>query len=197
MTATAALVLAAGASTRYRNAGGRCETKLVDIFRGEPMVRHAVRAALGASCTPVLVVTGHAYEAVEAALAGLPVRFLHNPGFATGLASSLRVGLEALGAAEAAVVLLGDMPLVESGTVRRLIKGAADDPLAQAVVPVAGGVRGNPVLLRRSLFGAAARLTGDEGARRLLRDPALALAEVAMVEAGVRVDVDEPGGFEP
>lgn len=194
----AALVLAAGRATRYRAAGGQAESKLVDLFAGEPLVRHAARAALGAGLAPVVVVTGHAAPAVRAALDGLPVCFVHNVDFSTGLSASLRAGLAALGeASTAAVVLLGDMPLVTPGLIDALVRGWGDVPGADAAVPVtAESGRGNPVLLARSVFAAAGRLTGDEGARRLLRDPALRVVEVPAPGAEARLDIDDPAGFQ-
>ena len=195
----AALVLAAGRSTRYRAAGGQAESKLVDSFAGEALVRHAVRAALGARLAAVVVVTGHAGLAVEAALDRLPVLFVHNGDYGTGLASSLRTGLAALdGRIEASVVLLGDMPLVTPALIKALVTAWESASQADAAVPVtSSGERGNPVLLARSLFAAAGRLTGDEGARRLLRDPGLRVIEVPVTGNAARLDIDEPAGFAP
>lgn len=191
--AVAAVVLAAGRSTRYAAAGGPGPTKLVADLRGEPLVRHVVRAALGAGLTPVVAVTGHARAAVEIALAGLEVVLTPNAAFAEGLATSLRCGLAAVPpAASGIVILLGDMPLVGVPVLRALAEAARANPGADAVVPVWRGRRGNPVLLGRTLFAAASRLTGDEGARRLLRDPRLRVVEVAMGDGSVRLDVDEP-----
>jgi len=126
-------------------------------------VRRVARAALASCARPVVVVTGHARMDVETALAGLPLVFAFNPDFASGLASSLRIGVAALPAsAPGAVVLLGDMPDVEAAIIDRIVRvfltGA--DPLA--AVPVHAGRRGNPVLLGRALFAALARLEGDE-----------------------------------
>ena len=189
---TDAVILAAGRSTRYRASGGTAPSKLVDLFAGEPMLRHVVRAALASRAGAVVVVTGHAREAVEASAAGAAVRFAHNPDYASGLASSLRVGLAALGPEPAAaMVLLGDMPLVDAATIDALIDAAVTDPAADAMIPVHRGLRGNPVLLTRRLFAAASRLAGDEGARRLLRDPSVRVREIAFADDAVRRDVDE------
>ncbi len=193
----AAIVLAAGRASRYRAAGGQAVSKLVAGFRGEPLVRHAVRAAVASRATPVVVVTGHARAAVETALEGFAVRFVHNPDFASGLASSLRTGLAAIGdAATAVVVLLGDMPLVTADLVDALIASSDAAPAAGAALPVVEGVRGNPVLLARCLFGPAARLRGDEGARRLLREPGLTVLEIEVRGDAARLDIDEPSGLQ-
>ncbi len=195
MAEVGAVVLAAGRSQRFRAEGGLEETKLVAALDGKPLVRHAAEAALGSRARPVVVVTGHAREAVEAALAGLPVVFAHNADFASGLASSLRAGVAALPPSVAgALILLGDMPRIEAALVDSLVDAFAARPQALAAAPVRAGRRGNPVLLSRALFPALARLTGDEGARRLIgeADP-LAIVEVEVAGDGVTLDVDTPG----
>src|SRR6185437_13977294 len=82
MAEIAAIVLAAGRASRYRAAGGAEPTKLVAEYRGQPLVRWAARAALASRARPVIVVTGHARAEVEAVLAGLDLRFVHNADFA-------------------------------------------------------------------------------------------------------------------
>ena len=111
----AALVLAAGRSSRM---GG--PNKLLAEISGRPLVRIVAEAALASRARPVLVVTGHQRERVEAALAGLPVEFVHNPAFAGGLGTSLRAGIAALPAqADGAIVCLGDMPQVDATMIDR------------------------------------------------------------------------------
>jgi molybdenum cofactor cytidylyltransferase len=195
VTKVAALVLAAGRSSRFRKAGGAEETKLVAMLGGKPIVLRVVEAALASRARPVIVVVGHARGAVEAALGGLPVTIVFNPDYATGLASSLRTGLTAAPAdAGGALVLLGDMPNVEARLVDALIGALEARPNAQAIAPAEGGRRGNPVLLGRKLFERARRLEGDEGARRLLAS--LKESEVVEIDpppgSDVSFDVDTP-----
>ncbi|CAN7169992.1 molybdopterin-binding/glycosyltransferase family 2 protein [Bosea sp. LjRoot9] len=184
----AGMVLAAGRSTRMGEAN-----KLLQAVRGKPLVRHAVEAQLASRAGPVLVVTGHQQKEVVAALAGLDVRLVHNPDFASGLASSVKAGLAALPAsAPGVVVSLGDMPNVTAQVIDRLAEVFADRPDALAVVPTLLGQRGNPVLLARALFPAVARLTGDQGARRLLDEAGEAVAEVPLDDPAIALDVDTP-----
>ena len=144
----AAIILAAGRSQRFRAEGGREISKLVASLDGKPLVRHVAEAALASRARPVVVVTGHAREAVEAALAGLPVAFVDNAGFATGLASSLNVGVAALPSGVAgALIILGDMPEIEAATLDCLIDAFARRPDALAATPIHAGRRGNPALL--------------------------------------------------
>ena len=194
MTEIAAIILAAGRSSRYLAGGGAEASKLIACYRGEALVRRVARAALATRARPVVVVTGHARIEVEASLAGLPLAFAFNPDFASGLASSLRTGVAALPeSTPGAVVLLGDMPDIEAATIDRIVNAFSATPSALAAVPVHAGRRGNPVLLGRALFTAVARLEGDEGARRLLREAAPdRVAEVRFDDVAVTLDIDTP-----
>ncbi|WP_332685042.1 molybdopterin-binding/glycosyltransferase family 2 protein [Bosea sp. (in: a-proteobacteria)] len=184
----AGLVLAAGRSTRMGEGN-----KLLQPVRGEPLVRHAVKAQLASRARPVLVVVGHQEAEVRAALTGLDVTFVRNPAFAEGLAGSLKAGVAALPAeAEGVVVSLGDMPNVTAGVIDRLAQAFADRPEALAVAPTLLGQRGNPVLLAKALFAQVAGLAGDEGARRLLAGAGDAVEEVPLDDPAIALDVDTP-----
>ena len=188
---TAAIILAAGMASRYRAADPSLATKLVAALGGTPLVRHVARAALDSRARPVVVVTGHAQAEVGQALAGLHLDMVHNPDFAQGLSTSLKAGLAALGAGiDGALVLLGDMPGISAPLLDRLIGAFEATRGVDAVVPVHAGRRGNPALLGRALFGAAGRLTGDEGARRLLLEARV--LEVAIEDPAVTIDIDDP-----
>lgn len=193
MVRVAAIVLAAGRSSRYRAAGGDGETKLVAKMNGKPIILRVVEAALASRARPVIVVVGHASRAVMDALAGSPVTVAFNPDFESGLASSLRRGLASTPVdSDGAVVLLGDMPKVGSLLIDDLIATLESRPAVSAVAPVHEGRRGNPVLIAQPLFEQAMRLTGDRGARRLLA--ALAPDHIAEIAAAsyVAFDVDTP-----
>ncbi len=186
--AVSAVVLAAGRSTRM---GG--PNKLLSDLDGKPMVRHVVEAALASRAAEVLVVTGHQDEAVRAALAGLAVRFVPNPDYAQGLSTSLASGLGALGdEADAAIVLLGDMPYVDAGLIDRLIR--AFDPASDAyiAVPVFEGRRGNPVLWGRRLFSELSQVQGDQGGRLVLAAHQDLVCEVIVTTQDALVDLDTP-----
>lgn len=186
-SAVAAVVLAAGHSARMGT------NKLLVELGGEPLVRHAVTAARASVATDVIVVTGTDADRVRAALAGLAVRFVHNPDHATGMASSLRVGVTAAAGARAALICLGDMPKITAAHLDALIGAfsTADDDRA-IIVPTFEGKRGNPVVWGRAHFGSIAELIGDVGARALIERHLAEVRMVALDDAAVLVDVDTP-----
>jgi len=184
----AALVLAAGRSTRM---GG--PNKLLAEIGGRPLVRIAVEQALTSQARPVIVVTGHQRERVAAALAGLDVTLVHNPDYAEGMSTSVKVGIAAVPAdADGAIVCLGDMPQVDAKLIDRLLAAFDPEKGALVVVPTIDGKRGNPVVWSRRFFPELAALGGDVGARHLIASYPEAVAEVPVAGRAALVDVDTP-----
>jgi len=145
----------------------------------------------------VIVVTGHQADQVEKSLAGLKTRFVRNPDFADGLASSVKAGIAAVpDDADAAIVLLGDMPLIGAQLIDRLIEAFAPDRGGLIVVPVSDSRRGNPVLWSRRFFSELMTLDGDIGARHLIAKHGEAVAEVPVEGHGAFLDIDTPQALE-
>jgi molybdenum cofactor cytidylyltransferase len=183
----AAIVLAAGRSTRMG------ANKLVAELAGKPMVRHVVEAALASRARPVLVVAGHEAESVRAALAGLQVTLVDNPGYAAGLSTSLKAGIRALPEdCGGALVLLGDMPRITAAHIDRLIAAFAARDNRAIIVPAHEGRRGNPILWPRAHFREIMQLEGDAGAKKLLGLHASDVHEVDLATDAIFLDVDTP-----
>jgi molybdenum cofactor cytidylyltransferase len=188
----AAIILAAGRSTRM---GG--PNKLLAELGGKPLVRIVTEQALASKAKGVIVVTGHQAEQVEKALQGLNVKFVRNPDFAEGLASSVKAGISAVADnADAAVICLGDMPLIDAHLIDRLIEAFAPDRGNLIAVPVSDNRRGNPVLWSRRFFHELMTLDGDIGARHLIAKHGEAVAEVPVDGHGAFLDIDTPQALE-
>ncbi|MGY1715622.1 NTP transferase domain-containing protein [Geodermatophilus sp. SYSU D01106] len=185
MSTVAGLVLAAGGGRRYGM------PKALVEYDGSLLVERAVRTAR-AACDPVLVVLGaRAVDVWQAAdLTGATV--LANRDWESGMASSLRTGLDGLrgwpGRVDAALVTLVDMPGMTPEALRAVAAHASPGALAVATYD---GVRGHPVLLGREHWaGVAATAAGDEGARRYLA--AHDVTEVDCTGLADPVDLDVP-----
>jgi molybdenum cofactor cytidylyltransferase len=164
--------------------------KLIAEIGGRALVRRVAEAALASAARPVLAVTGARAGEVEAALAGLQLTLVANPDYATGLASSLKAGIRALPPeSNGAVILLGDMPLIEAAHLDRLIGAFAADAI---IVPTHRGERGNPVLWPRAYFSELLQLDGDAGAKRLLGVHAAEVREIDLGTDAIFADVDTP-----
>jgi molybdenum cofactor cytidylyltransferase len=180
-----AVVLAAGLGSRM---GGN---KMMAPLNGEPMIAATVKNLKSAAVDCIVVVTGHAHAAVEAALKHFDVTFAHNPDFASGLSSSLRVGVLAAGEADAIVVCLGDMPRVTAETVDRMIAAFNPTEHRSIIVPSHKGQFGNPVLWGAEHFAQLKSLEGDKGARMLLASLKDEVTEIE-TDDGVLLDADTP-----
>lgn len=191
MAEIAAIILAAGKSSRFRGDDPTAKTKAVALLDGAPLVRHVAQIASSAGLKPLVLVTGFNADEVAAAAQELPgLQIVHNPDYESGLASSLRAGIAALPAgALGAIVLLADMPRVRAQTITRLMEAFRASPGASAVVPVHAGQWGNPILLGAKLFADVALLQGDSGARKLLSSRA-DVVEMACEDEAVNLDID-------
>jgi molybdenum cofactor cytidylyltransferase len=184
----AAVVLGAGRSTRM---GG--PNKLLEQIGGRPLIRIVAEQALASRARPVIVVTGHQRDKVEASLEGLNVRLVHNPNFAEGLSTSVKAGLAVVPeAVDGVIVCLGDMPQVTAALIDKLVTAFDPERGALVVVPVIDGKRGNPVVWSRRFFPELAALEGDVGARHLIGRYPEAVAEVPLTDTAALIDVDTP-----
>ncbi|MAO54285.1 MAG: hypothetical protein CMM61_01120 [Rhodospirillaceae bacterium] len=192
-SAVAAVVLAAGRSTRMGEIN-----KLTADYGGRALVRHAAEAALASRAGEVVVVTGHQADAVRGVLAGLDLRMIDNPDFKAGLSTSVKTGIAAVGPGmTGAVILLGDMPGVSPAVIDALIgafEAAGGDKICQ---PRYDGKPGNPILWPRRLFPAFAELSGDIGAKPLLKRFNQDILGVDVGSSAIHMDIDEPGDLGP
>ena len=184
----AAVILAAGAGSRF---GGRKVLARVD---GAPILARIVETTRAARLQPLVVVVGPDLEGQGPLLGIESDELVVNPEPERGLSSSVRLGLAAAAATgpavDAAVILLGDQPLVRAATIERLVAGLDAAPAAvTAVVPrYADGGSPNPVALRRAGFELAAETHGDRGIGSVLDAHRGSAIEVEV--AGRNPDVD-------
>ncbi|SHF29010.1 CTP:molybdopterin cytidylyltransferase MocA [Kaistia soli DSM 19436] len=167
--------------------------KLLAEIAGVSLIRRVTEAALAShALRPVVVVTGHRPEAIRAALAGLDVANVDNPDYASGLSTSLKAGIATLGTEiDGALILLGDMPFVDSATIDGILAAFEGSGRRAIVAPVHDGRRGNPVLWPRRFFPALVAIEGDKGARDLITAHTTEVIEVA-AGPGVGHDLDTP-----
>lgn len=183
----AAIVLAAGRSTRMQDG-----FKLLEPIDGKPMVLHAVDAAMSSQALTTIAVTGHRANEIKTLLDDRVVLAVENKDYGQGLSTSLRSGIRALPTGIAgAVVLLGDMPFVTPMIINRLIDSFVENGGRSVCVPTHRGKRGNPILWPASLFEEMIAVTGDQGARSLLRRHAPSIIEVEIDDDGIFVDIDD------
>ena len=179
---TAALILAAGASTRLG------QPKQLVRLGEETLLERTIRIANEAGCEPIVVVLGANKEEIEAVVSLGSIHVVHNEGWQEGMASSIRAGLRdlAIGMTEGVLVMACDQPGVTVEHLRALlgVNGLASSGYA--------GRRGVPAVFPRDLFSELMHLQGDAGARDLLQHETVTVVELP----GGEVDIDTPEDLE-
>jgi molybdenum cofactor cytidylyltransferase len=185
-----AIILAAGDSTRM----GRPKQLLK--FEGTTLLRRAASSAIEADCDPVIVVTGAAFENVRGELGGLDVHEIFNTEWQTGMASSIKVGIDEISRiahyVDAVVMMVCDQPHVTTEIIGRLIN-AYSSTTKSIVASKYGEDFGVPALFDKQHFEELTELEGDRGAKMIIKKH-IADAEFVDFPEGV-IDVDTADDF--
>jgi molybdenum cofactor cytidylyltransferase len=155
-----AVVLAAGASKRLG------EPKQLMVIGGETLLERAVRISREARCSPVVVVLGAEYARVlQGSVLGDAVTVI-NDNWSEGMASSIRLGVGAIGFAakdpEGVLLMTCDQPAITAKHLSRLMQCAEIRASRYA------GKNGVPAFFPKKYFNCLMELNGDIGARELL-----------------------------
>jgi CTP:molybdopterin cytidylyltransferase MocA len=147
-TRCGAIVLAAGQGSRM----GDVPKSLIEL-QGVPLINRQLIALSGAGVDEVVVVTGYYHDLVESAVEQFPVKVVRNPKPERGQASSVRLGMEALGSNfDAIVMALSDQPLINTSDVTKLITAFQKRLTGEFIMPVVNGQRGNPIVLSGAIM---------------------------------------------
>lgn len=180
-----AILLAAGASSRL----GRPKQSLE--WQGRPLLRNAIENARSLLSERVIVVLGAHREAILSSVEPDGVRIVVNEDWQEGIAASIRAGIAALPQqAEAALLMLGDQPLVGSGALQRLLDSWRNEP-RRISTGFYNGTVGVPALFPSAFFEALRALRGDRGAKRLLLEHEEHLLKIPLPEAELDIDTTD------
>ena len=188
----AILIPAAGASRRMR---GR--DKLLEPLDGVALLRRQAQRALGTGAHVAITLPDHDHPRA-AVLAGLPVQPVAVPDAASGMAASIRRGVAMLPPGMRAIMVLpADMPDLTTADLKQVI-GAFDALPQPMLVQATGadGTPGHPVLFPADCLSALLLLSGDEGARRVLRANAHRLRHVTLPGRNALTDLDTPEAWD-
>lgn len=185
-----ALILAAGQGRRFRESGG--QDKLLAPCVGldgveRPVLEHVLKSVPAGIESRVLVTTADRPAVIGLAEAyGCRVLLVESTGMGDSLAAAVRACADASGW----LVVLGDMPFVSPGTFEQIIDAMSEEGVC---LPQWNGARGHPVGFGRVFGGGLMALSGDQGAKGLLRDAPV--RTVVVQDSGVVWDVDVPAAL--
>ena len=157
-----AILLAAGESKRMNG-----ENKLIKKIYGKPLIEHSVKNILESSIDELIIVIGHQGELIKNILGeNKKIKFFFNNKYKTGMASSIKIGLNNLSEkAQAFFICLGDMPNINKQIYNSLIKSKNNH---QIIVPTYKNQSGNPVLFDKSMKEIIINIEGDNGAKKII-----------------------------
>jgi molybdenum cofactor cytidylyltransferase len=184
-----AVVLAAGDSTRLG------QPKQLIPLAGRPALAYTLDALRQSTVDRIVVVLGHASDAIKQAIDLVGVTVVQNDDYAQGQSTSVLAGIKSLGEeVGAALMVVGDQPLLSPAVVDTLI-AAYRRTGGPFIVPLYAGEWGNPVLLARGTWQYLEGLKGDTGARPILRKNMDMVLEVP-VPGPMPDDIDTPEDYE-
>jgi molybdenum cofactor cytidylyltransferase len=180
------VLLAAGASTRFQG------TKQLAQIRGKSLVETVLEAVPSDQVRETVVVLGHEAPAVAFQIEGKTgVRTVVNPGYRSGMGSSIKVGVSALPRGTRGVmVLLADQPFVTRGFLRRMLRAFVAGRGRRIVAASHNGVTTPPVVFPRRFFHELMELRGDQGAKSVIQRHSRAVSLVRVRSKKTLEDVD-------
>jgi molybdenum cofactor cytidylyltransferase len=185
------VVLAAGEGRRF----GGVQSKLLAPVDGSPLLQRAIDAAASSQAMSCTLVTGAQALVVLGAVDLRRCSVVDNPGWAEGIASSVRAGLEQHRGDEACIFMVADQPFISSTDLNRLI--AEHRAEREAIIALrASDVWGTPMLFPACDFPALARLCGDAGAKRFAQAHQARVRFVSAQSARAFADVDTVDDYE-
>lgn len=163
----------------------------------KPMIWHVAAAACDAGLDEVIVITG-AYEIeVKQVLQDFPLKVIYNENWAQGQSTSVKKAVQSVSDEDQALIfLLADQPLVDIGLITSLVR-AYQETKASIIIPRSHHRPGNPVLFDIRVWRSALlHLSGDEGARQIVRQQQEAVHYIELSDAQMFLDVDTPIEYE-
>ena len=184
-----AILLAAGLSKRM---GG--ENKLTKKIQGIPLIKHSVKNILLSSVEELIIVLGYQKEIIEKLIdKHEKVKFIFNKDFESGMASSIKIGINHLSDnSEAFFICLADMPMVSSNIYDFLIKSKNQKDI---LVPTYKGQQGNPVLFDKSIKEKIMNISGDTGAKKILELNKDKILNLEINDQSISKDFDTQDNF--
>ncbi len=180
-----AIILAAGASRRLGS------PKQLLEWRGRTLLGNTIENARSLLNERVIVVLGAQAEAIRETVDFGELVVVVNPDWPTGIASSIRAGIDALPtSADGVLMLLSDQPLVGYRKMQNLLTQWQIEPSLIAASQYHDTV-GIPALFPSAFFGALRSLRGDRGAKSLLLQFEEKLLKIPLPEAELDIDTRE------
>lgn len=184
-----ALILAAGSSRRFGDDKRRSR-----LPGGERLLETTI-ANVNPRFAEIMVVLRHGdhylAEELKKQFRGL-LTYLA-PDSALGMGHSLSDGIKQVSGWQASAIFMGDMPFIQPETIELLLdQYSLHESNQPIIVPTSKGRTGHPVIFSKAYYPELAALTGDEGAKSVVRTYTDHVIQVPCLDSGVLRDIDVP-----
>lgn len=187
-----AIILAAGQSQRTFP-----KNKLLLPYRGKTIIQTVLDKITPLNFAEILVVVGFEQNKMKKALQNFPLRFVHNPNYESGMATSIGVGIsQSQPYVDGYMILLGDMPWIDQTVLKNLIRSFYTNPASAIVAPSFQKRRGNPVIFSKKYRDDLLSLSGDSGARPVMQKFQDQVIEVQVENERLLMDIDTLEDYE-
>jgi molybdenum cofactor cytidylyltransferase len=184
------LVLAAGKSSRMG------QQKLLLPFDNKSMIKTVVEKSINSNADQTIVVIGSHNKELTRELAEYSLLLVENTRFEEGMLSSVQVGFAAIQPdSDAAIVLLGDQPMVSEEVINRLIS-VFQKTAKGLIIPTFNGKRGHPVLISSKYQESIQLLNPEIGLRDLFLKNSQDILEIEVQSDNVLKDIDTPEDYQ-
>ena len=188
-----AILLAAGESKRMVD-----ENKLIKKYKSIPLIKHAVSNVLNSPIDELIIVIGYQKKSIEKIIGeNKKIKFIANPNFESGIASSIKKGLDSLSKeTEVFFICLGDMPNVNKEIYNQLINASFSNKDKEIFVPYYQERQANPILFSKKMKDEIQKIEGDFGAKKIIADNEKKVFKLSTQDKGVITDFNKINDFE-
>ena len=176
----AVTILAAGGSTRMGD-----HNKLLLLIDDKPMIYSVCRIVLDSKVNQIILVTGYQNNEVEKSIPKGINKIVYNRNWECGMMSSIHAGMSRLEKdVDGNMIVLGDMPLISTMTINKIIRKFSKYNGNHIVYPIYGDKQANPVIFPRKYFPEILNSKGDRGCKKVLK-------KYPRDSIGIDIDSDE------
>lgn len=191
LSGLSAIVLAAGLGTRL---GGEC--KPLKRWQNKPLIHHCLDTLCQLQLDQVIVVAGDHSDEISEAVSGYSVKLAINTTPEKGMSSSIRCGIDAFSMdSKGAFICLSDMPMIPNRVYEYLFAGFSRQLEKSIFIPTFNDQKGHPVLFRSDWFADLKELSGDRGAKQLIKNNSDKVELVPIDDQGILIDFDHTEDF--
>ena len=184
-----AIILAAGSSKRFPGTN-----KLLAPVHGVPIIQRVTTAICEANTKTTLVITGKDHALTKPLLASQNLQCIQNRDYSQGMGTSLTKGIDSIPEDnwDGILICLGDLPNLTTKLVNTLIQTFQAENANSIIIPIHQGRRGHPIIFPYRYRNQLSQLTGDKGARDILKKERNAITELEVDTPAIFQDIDRP-----